>query len=165
MQCRVLISHSSSAELEPEWRTWKGVVIKIWVAGNAMRVILVGVKFLRSMLAFGVLALWLVATHHCQLEDVPGLAFLRCVSPAPTNSHCEGDSCQVVESGAYRISNTRAYVPVARLVAVIVPAEVLEDSETAEGATAFATLPPELPRSWQFISRTALPIRAPSIAS
>jgi len=116
------------------------------------------------MLAFGVLALWLVATHHCQLEDVPGLAFLRCASTAPTSSHCEGDSCQIVESAAYRISDTRAYV-VAPWVALIMPAVVLEDSATAERTTAFETLPPELPQSWQFISRTALPIRAPSIAS
>ena len=118
-------------------------------------------KFLRGVLSFVALALWLVATHHCQLENVLGLTFLRCASPTATSSHCEGDSCQIVESGVYKISDTRAYVPVAPLVVVIVPAEVLEDSATA----ASEALPPELPQSWQFISRTALPIRAPSIAS
>ena len=137
---------------------------KIWVVGNGMLFILSGVKLLRSILAFGVLALWLVATHHCQLEDVPSLAFLRCASPAPTSSHCDGDSCQIVESGAYKISETRAHV-VAPLVARIAPAVVLENAATAERTTAFKTLPPELSQSWQFISRTALPIRAPSIVS
>ena len=117
------------------------------------------------MLSFVVLALWLVATHHCQLENVPGLKFLRCASPAPGSSHCEGDSCQIVESGAYKICDTRACVVVAPLLAVIVPAEALEDSATAEGTAASEALPPELPQSWQFISRTALPVRAPSVSS
>ena len=143
---------------------WRGGG-KIGVAGEVAWVSLGAVKFLQRLCGFAVLALWLVATHHCQLEDVPGLAFLRCASPAPASSHCEGDSCQIVESGAYKLSDTRAYVPVAPLVAVNVPAEVLEDSAEAEGGAAIEALPPELPQCWQFISRTALPVRAPSLAS
>ena len=121
---------------------------------------------MRGVLSFVVLALWLVATHHCQLEDVPLLSFLKCAPSASTSSHCDGDSCQVVESGAYKIPGPRDQVLVAPLVAVMVPLVVLEDSSAAAGGpAAFEVVPPELPRSWQFISRTALPVRAPSFAS
>ena len=112
-----------------------------------------------------VLALWLPATLHCQLESIPGLEFVRCASDTPDQSDCSGDGCCAVEKSQYKSEQYRQTVPVflplssATLlrVATMVPDEA--------GLGVLTAAPPELFKTWQFALRTASPPRAPSFAS
>lgn len=120
------------------------------------------------MALFLVLA-WLPVVAHCQMESLPGLAFLECAShEAPSGDDCNEHGCCAVESSSYQVSRheensvSLALVlfeiePVVMTVEVVLPAAINLGVLTAA--------PPELARSWQFVSRTALPVRAPSFAS
>ena len=123
---------------------------------------------LTGCVALLVLALWGVASMHCTLEAVPGMEFLRiccCAdsSPAPPKD-CETDGCCAVEEGKYRAGERTASAP----RPVLVPALLSRAIEApmpqlqAHPFTA-AKPPPELPPSWQFSFRAALPPRAPSL--
>jgi hypothetical protein len=121
---------------------------------------------LHRLTALVFMVLWVPITAHCYLEKLPGLEFLQCAGDSGDTSDCQGDGCQIVESGFYKISNHRDCVAVAPVLAVVVLPRVLDDSfATAGGLAVFEIAPPELPQSWQFLSRTALPVRAPSFAS
>ena len=117
------------------------------------------------MTAFLVLALWLVATQHCKLESIPGLEFLQCASDTATHSDCDGDSCASVEGGAYKLSDNQRVTPVLLMVASV----ALPCAEDTAAAGCFSkpppSPPPEIPKAWQFITRTASPPRAPSFVS
>ena len=111
--------------------------------------------------------LWSLASNHCQLETLPGLSFLACAAESTTESHCDDSKCAGVEEGGYKTEDHQSILPVA-LVAValaktILPAEV-SGKETAP-AVFLTAAPPELPRCWQFVFRTASPPRAPSFVS
>ena len=121
-------------------------------------------------MVLSVLGLWLGASNHCLLENIPALKFLVC-SPdgeaAPhQNSDCEKDSCAAVEKAAFKTekADVVAASPMLLLAAPLLPATRTE-AQLDPSFEAFPTPAPELPVTWQFISRTALPIRAPSIAS
>jgi hypothetical protein len=123
------------------------------------------VKLLQRITVFLVLALWLVATQHCKLEKITGLEFLRCASDTATQSDCEGDSCASVEGGDYKLSDNQRVAPVLLMVAAVaLPiAEVPAATECCSKPP--PSPPPEIPKAWQFITRTASPPRAPSFAS
>jgi hypothetical protein len=129
----------------------------------------VSVKWLRTILVLATLGLWFPATNHCRLELIPGLEFLRCASDtaeANCDADCATDGCDVVEKGLYKSENDRPAVPLPRAsFALLVPslAEMLCRVAVSQPQSVFA--PPELPKVWQFSYRTALPPRAPSIAS
>ncbi len=115
-----------------------------------------------------VLALWGLATMHCRLEAVPGMEFLKSCCFTDSSSHgptdCESDGCSAVEDGKYRAEEQNASAPHPVLVATLLSTaiEALLPELEAHPFTA-AKPPPELPRSWQFSFRTALPPRAPSL--
>jgi hypothetical protein len=125
------------------------------------------VKLGPRLFAFSVLVLWLAATQHCRLENLPGLGFLKCTTDTATSSECEGDGCCAVESAAYKPSDDQQVAaPPAPLLVVLVVQEPRPDAPLGQACLETPTrLPPELPQCWQFISRTALPVRAPSLAS
>ena len=128
---------------------------------------LVDVNWLRTMMVLATLALWFPATNHCRLESIPGLEFLRCASDANNGSDCDGDGCETVEKGFYKIENDRPIVPAPILVVVLSLPPLLTETSPAglvSGGES-TSAPPELPKVWQFSLRTALPPRAPSIAS
>jgi len=111
------------------------------------------------------LALWLPATLHCQLESIPGLEFVRCASDTPDQSDCSGDGCCAVEKSQYKSEQHRQKVPVFLPLSsspLLSVATMLPD-ETCLGIPTAA--PPELLKTWQFALRTASPPRAPSFAS
>jgi hypothetical protein len=139
--------------------------------------ILTSVNWLNRAVATVMLALWGLATLHCDLEQVPGLEFLAwChlpetathqengAAPHPDND-CEQDGCSVVESGLYKIEE-QAAVPIPLLVEnfVLPECEVVPPTP-APGPLLLNCSPPELPRGWQFSYRTALPPRAPSLVA
>ena len=111
--------------------------------------------------------LWVPITAHCKLELIPGLEFLQCAGDTSTKSDCEGDSCQTVESGAYKTQDNDDLVPLPVLTldfsASVPPVEAF-DLESG-GLNGFTVSPPELPKCWQFLLRTAPVVRAPSVAS
>lgn len=120
---------------------------------------------------FGLLGLWLGATNHCKLEEIPGLNFLVCCDHEAGAPHqdedCDNDTCAQVEDGLYKTEDSKvaALPPGLLLVGCLSPAAE-ERSPSRFQIVGFCTIaPPELPVTWQFSSRTALPPRAPSIAS
>jgi hypothetical protein len=118
------------------------------------------------------IAFWAVVTSHCSLETIPGLDFLACaphVESAPEPSHCgDQDGCATVESGLYKTESTQVFStpPSADLLltifTVIVPVPFLDPSSRA---LIQSDGPPDLSSSWIFVSRAALPPRAPSLLS
>lgn len=123
------------------------------------------------MLVLVLVTLWLPATLHCKLEELPGLQFLACCDHENTAPHqdddCRNDSCAMVEDGLYKTSNPKVEVPLPLAVVVL--------DLTVAGEATPLTLPnpsqflddrvPELPVTWQFSSRAALLPRAPSFVS
>jgi len=113
--------------------------------------------------------LWLPLTAHCQLESIPALKFLACDldchSPGQTSD--TGDTgCCALEKVQYKSSQIRVELPSPDLLPLLAilfadPAALLSD----DAAMPLTVTPPELPRTWHFLSRAALPPRAPSIAS
>lgn len=98
------------------------------------------------------------------LENVPGLQFLKCVSDTGHESDCDDDACTKVESPIYKISDTRICIskPVTTVILFQVPVGLAVPAEQLQVAT---LAPLELQARWQFISRAALPPRAPSLVS
>jgi hypothetical protein len=128
------------------------------------------VRLVKTFLALLMVLAWVPLSVHCQIERVLDVSLLSCVSSTPasnTDSHCGDDACCAWESGDY-FPPTRE-CPLVHLL----PAPVLLDRplEFAPGNVRQfekvlpATPPPDLPTSWQFSHRTALPPRAPSLAS
>jgi hypothetical protein len=114
------------------------------------------------------LALWLPATNHCRLEQIPGLEFLRCAADSTPNSDCssDGDGCLVVESGFYKLENTKVKIAQPLLIPVTCLTQLVLEPGAPElhlAATAVDSL--ALPKPWQFTFRAAAPPRAPSFAS
>lgn len=134
---------------------------------------------------------WVLISSHCRIEALPGLGFLSCASEVyaagltPTDSHnqerhsndgnecgdpCTEKGCCSIESAKFHAPRQHDVAPVALVallgimasdrfgpLALSIPAEVSGGLRTAA--------PPEIPSSWQFSLRTALPVRAPSLAS
>jgi hypothetical protein len=115
------------------------------------------------------IALWLPVTLHCELEAIPGFEFLACVTNQEADSaksHCE-DSCCSVERAAYKIDQVRQTLPMPELLPVVL-ATLLNAEVVLSGRNfpePLVSAPPDLPRTWQFVSRAAVPPRAPSFAS
>ena len=119
-------------------------------------------------MVLALLALWLGATNHCRLEQIPGLEFLRCASDSEANADCtdDGDGCDVVEKGFYKSEECTVVAVTPVFVASFFLLPALEQIAPPPLLSDFSMLaPPELPGTWQFFHRTALPPRAPSIAS
>jgi hypothetical protein len=127
------------------------------------------VRRLKKILSVLAAALWLPMTLHCQLETIPGLDFLKCASeksPVESQSHCD-DSCCSVERATYKSEQVRPTLPLPGILPLL-PALALPARDKLTGnldAGLCSTAPPELPKRWQFVFRTASPPRAPSLAS
>ena len=120
-----------------------------------------------GLLAF----LWLAQAVHCQAGMIPGLDFLACAGAenAETEAHsCCGGTCKTIESRQTKTDEKkRLAVPQPApqpWLTIALLTLALSDSDSQSG-NSFADVPPEFPKCWQFLSRTALPVRAPSFAS
>ncbi len=128
------------------------------------------VRHYRNIFFTLVAFLWLPASAHCQLESVPGLEFLQCAVDAQTpggSNDCSDSGCCAVEKSPYQSGHIRATIPSPDLLPLL-PVALTDSADklSAEvSVAAFVVVPPELPRCWQFVFRTALPARAPSLAS
>ena len=128
---------------------------------------------LKSIFSFLVLASWLSCTLHCQLAMAgvlqPQKAFAALDAPASAPDSDEDSVCSWMESGGCEARDCSIAVdfplvecaPFESLWTLIfanpVP-RVCSDGNVEP-------VPPELPQSWQFSLRTALPARAPSFIS
>ena len=113
--------------------------------------------------------LWLPVSVHCQLESIPGLEFLRCADETPSSQNPAEDcsNCCAVEKSQYRTKHVRLTIPTLDLLPLcFTPALSAADNLPVEVSLGILTAaPPQLRKTWQFASRTALPVRAPSLAS
>jgi hypothetical protein len=125
---------------------------------------------LRKLAALLLVALWLPATLHCQLEGLGLDAIFACADDAAeaahSNDECTDDGCQTIESGQVTLSKMRVDVASLALFAgsdafclfeIPAPAPAGEISASRQDET----LP--LQRTWQFDRRAALPARAPGL--
>jgi len=132
---------------------------------------LVDVKWLKTIAMFGLLGLWLGATNHCKLEEIPGLSFLVCCDHEGATPHedndCATDACAQVENSFYKTQNSKvAAVKPALVLALCVMSGIEVEAKPQPALSDFLTVaPPEFSVTWQFSFRTALPPRAPSITS
>ena len=118
---------------------------------------------LRSLTACLLLALWLPATLHCALEQAGLLrADTACID------QCLSDNCDQLENGLYNKFASVAlkaptFAPLLCLCCLneITPETIIVPLLSPERTSC----PPELPRSWQFVSRAAPLPGAPSLAS
>jgi hypothetical protein len=132
------------------------------------------VRSLRNILFVLAAFAWLPMTSHCRLESVPGFEFLACIS----ETNCHGESkpqgtvpeqsgCCSIEKSQYKSDQFR--VTVQTPVMLPIQADPLFDVASALPAEVSVSIlntgPPELPSTWQFSFRTALPARAPSLIS
>jgi hypothetical protein len=135
---------------------------------------ILAVQMIRKAMVTLIALSWVLMTFHCKIAAVPGFEFLRC----PTEAHepfgsedsrdpCEAAGCCSIEYAQYHAPRQHPIAPV--VLFAIVPAAnfgVVEQSLPREVSLGMLTAaPPQLPTSWQFLSRTALPVRAPSSAS
>lgn len=112
------------------------------------------------------LALWLPATLHCDLEAA-GLApaSMECRDEHADAAHAD-DNCDVVENGIYKAASATLKIFAPTLLAagpcpsVALPAPPVFIPPLAPERT---DSPPELTRTWQFLARAALPARAPGL--
>jgi hypothetical protein len=130
------------------------------------------VKSFRTLLTLLLVALWPLATSHCNLEQLAGLEFLACADAVATSfphqdTDCETDSCASIESGFYKSEDGHQVVPAPPLIpSAFLTAIMLEAARPAASQSLILdTAPPELPKVWHFTCRTALPPRAPSFVS
>ena len=112
---------------------------------------------------------WAPITWHCNLEVLPVLDFLACCAhekeAAPhQDNDCESDSCAVVESGNYKTQEEQVFVAPPQVAAWLVQQASPEPIDEISQSVVATSSPEEL-HIWQFVLRTALPVRAPSTVS
>jgi hypothetical protein len=131
------------------------------------------VRLLKTVWVVGLALMWLPITAHCTLEMIPAFAaILACCDHEETSAphqdnDCEQDGCASVESGNYRTQDHDALVVVPNFTLICLPESLMELSALPDEVSLglFATAPPEQRHIWNFTLRTALPVRAPSLAS
>lgn len=116
---------------------------------------------------------WVPLQSHCRIEALTDLGLLRCSTEEhhgaeQTGDPCgDDDSCCAVEFAKYQSPRQQEIIP--SFVVAIDPAAdfcVHSRHQPAEICLDILTAaPPDLPVSWQFSFRAALPPRAPSFAS
>ncbi len=126
----------------------------------------------RHMTALLLLALWLPATFHCLLEVLDTTGTLACAQPSAETTHhhqesdCDYDGCSVVEGGWVwnALPASAPDIPAALWAALVlwVAACYVPPVIRFPGS---GPAPPFAIRLWLFITRTALPVRAPSFVS
>jgi len=132
-------------------------------------------QMMKAFLMLGLAIIWLPVSSHCLLiESSAALEFLACCTHTDTNAapehhadDCATDPCAVVEGAKYKSSFQRVTVPpLATQVTFELPPLCDSSLISASGGLhqSGAALA-QLPVTWQFSARTALPPRAPSLVS
>lgn len=131
------------------------------------------VRCLKTIWIVGLALMWLPITAHCKLEMISALSeILACCdheqeSQPHQDDDCQRDGCAAVESGKYRTQELDALVVAPDFTPIDLPEAALELSALPDEVSLgiFTTAPPPMEHTWDFSLRTALPARAPSLAS
>jgi hypothetical protein len=124
----------------------------------------------KNLVALLLLVVWMPATMCCALERA-GVPFFQqcCEDDAADGSHkdpCGDKTCCLLESGKYQTPNpTPLLISPEFLLSFVYVAFVEPPEASLSSFEPPESSPPDLPVTWQFSSRAALPVRAPSIAS
>ena len=131
------------------------------------------VQPLRRILALALVALWLPATLHCDLEAAGLDELFHCTVDHHTSAdhHAPADAtrdaCDIVEGAAVKLTaGTAVLLPPSRfacLLSFAVPLPPLDSTPPDTGLSERVEPPPEVARTWHFTARAALPARAPSL--
>lgn len=131
-------------------------------------------RSLRAVIASLLVLVWVLATAHCNFETLPGFEFLKCESGEHTSDAgdssddtCKDRGCCSLEAAAYQVPQHQEIMPDLGAI-LLTPIEplIVEKSLPREVSLGILTAaPPDLPVSWMFHHRTALPPRAPSVDS
>lgn len=131
---------------------------------------LVNVSWVKTGVALALLAIWLPATMWCALERA-GVPFFEkcCVEGSCDGSSKEpftGKDCCLLAAGAYQVPSSAPLLVTPQFVLSFLQQVFVEPSVDSPGFYGLSESSPlELSVAWQFVSRTALPVRAPSLAS
>ena len=132
---------------------------------------LAAVRLLRNTLLLLLAAAWLPLTSHCKLEALPGLEFLQCADGQACHQDADvpnDGGCCSLEAAHYFLPSQQPDVAPALLLALPAfesPLALVRGLPAPVSLGILTAAPPDLPASWQFVFRTALPPRAPSFAS
>ncbi len=125
------------------------------------------VRRLFTVVAFLLIGCWAPLTAHCNLDRLPAFEFLKCAQDAQPAGDCDDTACDSVESGLYK-TQEHPELNLSPVLEVVCFALFLVEPDNANDSAfecAPTVSPPDLPVTWQFSFRTALPPRAPSITS
>ena len=127
------------------------------------------VTWFRNVMVIMLLALWVPATTHCQMQSILEWEVLSCCtheeapsSAAPHQDDCSSDVCATVESGLYKLRDEPCLLPVPLQVMERVECAPVEGALNALRVSAGSQAPPEVSHSWIFALRAASAPRAPS---
>jgi len=123
------------------------------------------------MAAVFLLILGMTATLHCALdraglfESAPSCCAEKSEHAANTDE-C-GARCEILDGGLHKLSVDQLIQPTPVLVACLawLDAPVSEPRIAVTVSPQTTNSPPGLSRTWQFVERAALPVRAPALAS
>lgn len=117
------------------------------------------------------LALWLPATSLCLVERAGWISNDDCCPSSsektPSSQPSSHSACCTLVSGSYKVVDHQSVTTISPVVVAVLLTRLggfalLADASFVVPRTA---IPPDLPVSWQFSFRTALPPRAPSFVS
>jgi len=122
----------------------------------------------RRFIALMLLALWLPATLHCDLEAAGVKGVLGCHDhDVPCNPHCTVDACHSIEGLSYQFDSSLTKAPQPSFILPVPPLALVAPTLVTvprEGKIEPAVAPPEVARTWHFVMRAAPPARAPAPA-
>ena len=124
------------------------------------------VRRFRSLSALFLLALWLPATLHCDLEAA-GLLAQQCADECAAGQTASNDGCGVVESGLYKTGTEVVKVPAPELLAChfsLPVSSLVEFTEPAAVPVQSAERPLDWVTTWRFVRRAAPSPRDPSLS-
>ncbi len=126
------------------------------------------VNWLHRIVAVVMLAAWMPAASLC-LAECAGMVERGdcCADESGGKSDAAGHPCCFLASGLYKSHDQQrvATAPATLLTPVLPSPFSLTPASVEEAALRPAPSPPDLPVTWQFSFRAALPPRAPSFAS
>lgn len=129
------------------------------------------VRLLRTVVGWVLLLVWLPATSLCLVERAGWLANDDCCpSSAPKSSpgkQSNDTTCCTLASASYKADDySRLHIAAPLFIGVLIFEAFAAEAEPGDTVLKADDLsPPVLLKTWQFTSRTALPPRAPSLAS
>ncbi len=119
---------------------------------------------LRFIFALLLATLWLPATLHCALEEAGVIGAAAC--DVDQADPCAQDNCTTVEATHYKSSEILTAVAAPTLFVCLDLAELIPTETIIVPLVSpeRSDCPLEVPRTWHFVTRAALPARAPSLA-